>query len=374
MADAALRPARWLGPLVGKRRPLFVREGPSSRQSDCIEYLANGRWRSGLGRWALKASKVMRKRSAAPVLGDPSPAALVDLLSARIPEAATSCAGLVIGPRGPLQKATALLLDRQGAASSLVKVALASSADPCIHNEASWLNKLTDRRLLQGCVPRLRDTGVLTNGRAYLAQSVGPIGKMTTQYTSSHTRFLMALGQTNQMPRRIAESDVFQRLQVAVSNLRERIDASASGEIGKALEECQERLSVWDGPTAWAHRDFTAWNIRRTVAHIFVYDWEYACEDANPLQDVLHFHLSKHAVSRKGVTLSALAAALASSSRFASHAHPEYRWTVRVIKAHALLYLLDVLLFYAAADGDINWRDPIVHNYWGLMMRRNRWM
>jgi hypothetical protein len=45
-----------------------------------------------------------------------------------------------------------------------------------------------------------------------------------------------------------------------------------------------------------------------------------------------------------------------------------------VLKAHVLLYLLDVLLFYAAADRNLNWKDPVVRNYWHLMTRRRGWM
>src|SRR3546814_19605916 len=64
------------------------------------------------------------------------------------------------------------------------------------------------------------------------------------------------------------------------------------------LEEVEQSIGQTWLPTCLLHSDFAPWNVRLAEQHLYVFDWEYAEESGNPIQDFLHFHLIQRALQR----------------------------------------------------------------------------
>jgi hypothetical protein len=134
-------------------------------------------------------------------------------------------------------------------------------------------------------------------------------------------------------------------------------------------------LSTWQGPMVVAHRDFAPWNVRWWPEGVFVFDWEYAVEQASPLHDFFHFHLVQDALSMwKRLTPKRLLLLIRAAQVYARQTYSQADWNHEVVRALLLTYLLDVVLFYTASGRLFDPSHPVLAGYHALIRERNKWL
>ena len=279
-----------------------------------------------------------------------------------------------VGTPGPFQKASALFLGAKGEGVALAKTAMAPSGDAMVKSEARWLGTLAGIDALAAQVPRLLGGGETTEGRRYLVASAASSTCTTLEFTPSHARFLGALGRTCFGTGGFRDSPGARALRRNLERLRGMLPEGRRVALHDAVADCQALLADYDGPLVVSQGDFAPWNIRMDGQEVFVFDWEYASEGANPLSDVLHYLLMPRALGRGRLRGRILEEALRRAQAFARQTYPEWRWRERTVSALALGYLLGVLLHFTVASGRFEAAHPVIANYWLLVKERSSWM
>lgn len=354
-----------------RRRPLLLPVGRYAVQQACLSHFVGTRRATWL------ASTLLRASALRPLSGLLPQVCLHNGHPRLMPTPAfqgSAHVALQIGTPGPYQKASALYVREDGRPLALVKTAMTPSADLMVDAEAGWLEALAGVRALGGRVPRLLGAGETDEGRRYLSVSVAPSTQMEFAFARAHATFLAALGHARLDTVAFGDSLCARALRDKIDQLHEILPEGRRAVLGEAIEDCHARLDGYAGPMVVAHGDFAPWNTRIQGQELFVFDWEYAQEGANPLMDVLHYLLMPHAVQRWGVGQRHLTMALRCAQDFARETYPQWHWAARTVTALALAYFLEVLLHYAVASGRFETRDPVVASYWHLVHRRASWM
>lgn len=279
-----------------------------------------------------------------------------------------------IGTPGPYQKASALYVTAQGEGVALAKTAMTPTADAMVRGEAAWLEVLAGIDTLANQVPLLHGEGQTAEGRQYLVTSVAPSTRSCATFGAAHERFLGTLGRARLETGRFADSPCAQALEQRLELLHEILPEGRVAALSEAISDCQSLLADYRGPLVLAQGDFAPWNIRVNGKEVFVFDWEYATEGANPLADVLHFLLMPRAAAAGAISSRRLGAALRRAQAFARQMYPEWRWDERTVSALGLVYLLEVLLHFSLASGRFEARNPVIAAYWRLTRERSSWL
>lgn len=366
----------WIG--VGARRRLFLPQGSNGLQEYCLRFFLSQGWQRMLMRGTLASSRL---------LGLPQISTRSELQQelAHHAEAMSACRGLCRdgaleiafkrGSPGPYQKISALAVSAISEDRIFLKYAVKNTADKTVNWEASWLSRLAVTDALRGQVPELLDSGRLPCGRAYLMTSVSPTLETVPRFSRQHEQFLVELGRATSDWRRYGASDEAQRLPAMLRDLGEVLGPVVHADLVGGWNDALSVLAGWEGPLVVAHRDFAPWNVRWSPQGVFVFDWEYAIQQANPLHDFYHFHLVRKALSKwKRVSPGDLSRLMSAAHDYAHRAYPEALWDERVVSALLLTYLLDVVLFYTDSGRLFDPKHPVLATYWALIRSRKRWL
>lgn len=363
---------RWQALFAARRRPMLLPVARYPIQRACLRYFMGERRAAWLARALLGANHLWPGGGLLPEVELPD-AAAPSGAAAPLPRDAAYVA-FQVGTPGPYQKASALFLDAQGEAVALAKTAMAPSGDAMVRSEAHWLAVLADIDALAGQVPRLLGEGETAEGRRYLVASAASSTRTTLDFTPSHARFLGALGRTCFGSGGFRDSQGARALRRNLERLGAVLPEGRRVDLHEAVADCQALLADYDGPLVVSQGDFAPWNIRMHGRDVFVFDWEYASEGANPLSDLLHYLLMPRALGGGRLRGRILDGALRRARAFARQTYPEWRWRERTVSALALGYLLGVLLHFTVASGRFEPRHPVIASYWQLMKERASWM
>ena len=203
---------------------------------------------------------------------------------------------------------------------------------------------------------------------AFLVQTarVGP--RPPRRWIQPAAAFLWVLADTGPKEYYL-ESAGWRVLAAGLKRLRPRLDTVSCGLFERGIEAAGARLAGMALPAVPVHRDFAPWNAVLTANQLFVFDWEYAIESGNPVQDFLHWHLLPAAVrgclpakSTWNQLLEGMTGHLASLPR--SRNFPR-----EVLHGLLIAYLLDVLLFYAEADDGLRLESPVINGFLALLQQ-----
>ena len=292
----------------------------------------------------------------------------------RSPFASSKQPVIQIGPPGPTQKATLLLVPEHGQAAAVAKIAMVPSADKRLTTEARWLRELESAPELDNQIPRLLADGVAPNGRRYVVTTLAPTTRRTKAFTPAHAAFLGALGRVGQEVMSFAASPCFEYLEDALDRLAPCLTRAERGELQAALHDCRCSLAGWTGPFVISHGDFIPGHVRLAEERIFVFDWEDTRARANPLSDALDYLLRHRAASRRGAGPLFLAATLRHTQHVAQQLYPEWTWRARVVSALCLAYLLEAVLRCCAMGRGLARNHPLIVGYFRLIEQRSVWM
>lgn len=278
------------------------------------------------------------------------------------------------GSPGPYQKLSALFVDSAGQGVAFVKVALSPQASDMVLREQAWLDRLAGIPALQGNVPAVRQAGLAGNGQAYLMTTIAPDLGPGGAFDEAHVHFLTALGQHSAQVSGFGDSMEAGFIAAALPRLSGVLGDELHGCMTGAWDDATGALRDWSGPLVLAHRDFVPWNMCRQNNRLFVFDWEYAAERANPLHDFFHFHLMPVAASRwRRVRADGLRSLVSEGVAFARRLHPDAAWSEAAVSAWLLVYLLDVVLFYTDSRKAFNPRRPVLAAYTDMIRNRDAW-
>jgi hypothetical protein len=278
------------------------------------------------------------------------------------------------GSPGPFSKLSVFCPADEVEPAKVAKIALEASADRSVHREAYWLRTLGSSGAAAPFLPQLLTHGVLPCGRAFITLSFLPGNASSSRFGRLHREFLAVLaGLTPKTSHWFAGS--------AVHRLRQRSDALAAlltpgrrASFAAALDDIRRGLGRRSIPACLVHGDFAAWNVRIAEQRLYVFDWEYAEANGNPLQDFVHFHLIARAIRRGSVGAGWMRNLL---RRAAVHADQIFGPDSGVAEAAgplALHYLLETVVFYVEASGYLDLNHPVIRAYLGLLDERAQWL
>lgn len=292
-------------------------------------------------------------------------------------DAAVELQGLAIfcGSPGALQKLTIYCPDATGGLGKVAKVAVHTTANTAIKNEAHWLEKLSHSAATARFLPQLLQHSMLKNQRHCLTMMSLPKGVSPKKFGIAHHAFLRALAQQKPVFTEWKDSESHLRLKRRIDNLSAVVrDGNVWLFWQELISEIEQLTARSVLPNLMTHGDFAPWNLRQINADLFVFDWEYAQTHGNPLQDFLHFHLIQQALQR-GELSSAFMSALIKQT--VVYADRQYGRDAGIGKACGPLivhYLLDTITFYAEASGYLDDKHPVIRNYINMLEQRAQWL
>lgn len=279
------------------------------------------------------------------------------------------------GSPGPYQKLSVLFVDAAGQGIAFVKVALSPQANEMVLREKGWLDRLAAIPDLQGRVPDMLQAGLTGNAQAYLMSTIAPDLGSSGAFGEPHVRFLSTLGRHTARTAQFGDGMEAAFIADALPRLAGVLGDALHAELECAWGDATRALKDWHGPLVMAHRDFVPWNMCRRDDRLFVFDWEYAADQASPLHDFFHFHLMPVAASRwRRVRPDGLRSLIRQGGDFARRQYPGCQWDDAAVSAWLLVYLLDVVLFYTDSRKCFNPRRPVLAAYTDMIRNRSQWM
>lgn len=282
-------------------------------------------------------------------------------------------AAIRIGTAGPRQRASVVLASDGGDGIAFAKVAMTPAADARVAAEADNLRQLAGMPHLAGRVPRLLGDGTTLGGRRYFITTLAPGTRRSTTLTPAHIEFLGMLGRSRLEQQHFGASICLRRIESMLARLQPCADRDTRVALWEALRDCVVQLSGWNGPFVMAQGDFAPWNVCACRDGVFVYDWERARSDANPLTDLLSFSLAGRALCGP-ITARALAAVVRVSGERMRQLYPEWMWRYPVVAALTLACLIETMLQRCLENECFDAGDPVVRNNWRLIEARSTWL
>jgi len=270
-----------------------------------------------------------------------------------------------LGSKGPYQKTSLIAITQAGQPLFYAKVAVGVTADAMVDAESTCLQRLSLIEPLKGMVPQKLNSGKSPSGRAYFTTTVASTLKTNNQFQCQHEQFLSTLGYATMQWGQYASSAEAQFTKFALERLKLVLGESAHSELALAAQDILSEIGELNLPMVMAHRDFAPWNIRWHKSGIFVFDWEYAAEGANPLVDFFHFHLIQQALAgHTYASISCYALTLTLPAlKFLQQYYPAVNWVPKIVKYLLLAYLVDLMLFYVDSDKKYDVNNPVLSNY-----------
>jgi len=370
----------------GRKRTLFIPVKACAAQQYALNFFLPNRWQRYAITLAIRAGF---GRKVANGLGDEWPViedtvAWTKTIAAQthVPDAQRTALNPLIfamrqGSAGPYQKMSLIAIQAHGQPLFYAKVAVGAAADAMVEAESACLQRLSSIPELHGMVPLKLSEGQTPAGRPFFTTSVAPFLKSIASFEMQHEQFLTVLGHATAQWVNYADSLEFQFTKSALARLSVQLGAAVHAELQSASDEILNNIGGLKLPAVLAHRDFAPWNIRWHATGIFVFDWEYAAEGANPLYDFFHFHLIQRALSHRqaqalapSYVLSLMPVALA----YLQKTFPEVNWSLDTVKQLLLVYLVDLMLFYVDSDKSFDANHPVLSAYFNLILQRKHWL
>lgn len=184
------------------------------------------------------------------------------------------------------QKLVARIIAAKGPARTIAKLAHRPASVEAVQHERRALERVA--RFAPELAPRLIDHGV-HSGRPWLTQELLEGQRSPDVLHEGHAAFLARLAQGTLSRQPLAHHPLLSAARATLAELDVASDPDWHAELG-ALAAC---LAA-DGAslsTAFAHGDFTPWNLAVSPHGMRAFDWECALEDAPLLFDAFHFHV-----------------------------------------------------------------------------------
>lgn len=194
------------------------------------------------------------------------------------------------GTPGPHRKPVLQLMNPRGRILGYAKVGWNESTIGLVRREEGVLARLRGVHFSTATVPKVLHAG-WWDGRYILVQDApaGPARPSGHELSLRHLEFLRELRTLNLKQSQPVCSEPANGLVQRVATLRARGLHYYPHLLEQALARCVKRLVDVPTGSGFKHGDFTPWNILDENGKLFVFDWEYAEENALPGWDLFHF-------------------------------------------------------------------------------------
>jgi hypothetical protein len=196
------------------------------------------------------------------------------------------------GTDSPHRKVAVQIMDGGGRILGFAKLTRNADVAALLMHEAATLQRLRAFALRTANVPRVLRAGCHGIGTLLVTDSLKTgRSRVATQFTTAHQQFVGELTQASGPVTRPMQ-EIATRYQVRVGQVRARL----APEWHQRLEDATAALASLgrtEVQTALSHGDFTPSNTFFCDKGLYVFDWEYAEDDALPGNDVAHFLLNE---------------------------------------------------------------------------------
>jgi thymidylate kinase len=191
-----------------------------------------------------------------------------------------------LGTPGPHRKPVIQVMTSSGEVLGYAKVGWNEATRALVENEARVLQMLQGEDL-PFAVPRVL-YGDCNGERALCVQGSPPVGARaaTQELTAEYVEVLSNLARRNLCRRPLEESRFWQRIIERVQRVRKTWWQHG---LHHALQAVRQDWQDREVPFHFAHGDFAPWNALRTNGRLYLFDWEYAQEEAPAGYDLSHF-------------------------------------------------------------------------------------
>lgn len=364
--------ASWKVLYASRRQPLFV---PHDRQRarQAVRFFVRNRLLRYWGQLMLTLDCWLPQVRLLPVVRlQQFPAGL--LLGGQVHVSEITNIAMYCGSPGPLQKLTMYCPNRDGEPGLVAKVAMARGANHVIAREADWLSALSGDVRIAQFLPRLLQQGALACDRNYLVMQALPPGFSSAEFDRRHFDFLRLLAQRNPALYAWNQSPAYLRLGQRMRDIEPLIDEPHRLLLQAVLDDIERAIGLRELPACLVHSDFAPWNLRLTRDRLFVFDWEYAEDGGNPLQDFLHFHLLPRALKRLPLRLDYMPGLLANTQAYADTMFGAGSGVAAASSVLTLQYLLETITFYVQVSGYLATEHPVMRTYLKLLEQRAQWL
>ncbi len=275
------------------------------------------------------------------------------------------------GTPRPYNKPTVLFTTGEGEPAAIAKIGKNEASRTLLRNEAGWLERWEQAGVLTGHRPSKMKFGE-AGGVLVLLQSVGlgPVLRLHAPLRQGHLEILSTVQRSSTGPVPFLGSDMHKAMHRRFTVYRDALEPVWRERLDRAFGILEAGLRGADVPMGPAHRDFVPWNMRRTKAGLFVFDWEFASDGCLPLYDLYHYVLMPHAV-RGGLSVADARRAIG-KVRGAAIRLPDGTAKAQEAALQLLAYLLDLCLVELEAnEGRRTWRAGDF--YGALIDRYDQW-
>ena len=220
----------------------------------------------------------------------PKDAYLVDWLSDLLGHRVADMAIYPGSNQAPGQrKITLQVLDDNGRALAIVKIADTTPAKRAIEKESVILKRLQQFDDLRYSVPKVIASENWHDHAVQIQEFVGfNKNKYATRVTPAHLKFLEALGKIDQHEMTLEDWPLWSQMLRKAQEGKFGLPREAS-KIREALDYCAKRLGSNKLLFHRIHGDFTPWNVFKREDKVIVVDWEDSEQHGLPLYDLIHF-------------------------------------------------------------------------------------
>jgi hypothetical protein len=366
--EAASPELEWKVLYPFRARPLLLPADAPEQAHGAIALFVDSRLLRGLGHFLLWADRMLAGRILPTARLDEFP---VGLLFGEDSGKAWPYA-VQFGSPGPLSKLAVLSPGNGAAPGKMAKIALEASADQSVHREAYWLRMLGTTSAAP-FLPKLLKHGVLSCGRAFITTSLLPPGASSPRFSAAHREFLARLARLSHKSARWSVQSAAERLRDRINAITQLLNPVLRAKCDAILAEIELGMLPRTVPACFVHGDFAAWNLRIAGGQLYVFDWEYAEANGNPLQDFLHFHLIARATRRRSVGPAYMRSLLAAAARHGRDLFGPASGVAEAAAPLALHYLLDTLTFYVEASNHLDVEHVVIKAYLRLLDERYSW-
>ncbi len=257
-----------------------------------------------------------------------------------------------LGTSGPYRKPVIQVITLDGKILGYVKVGWNEATSKLVRHETQILKTLAQSLLLSFIVPRVLHNSYWDDHFICIQSAPEVISEESPKELKViHLGALKELA-TFRMKRMSLQKSHFW------TTLKQRVKRVTNAYYKSVLERGIVTLEVEIGkrflPFHFRHGDFTPWNTKWVEGRLFIFDWEYASEEASPGWDLFHFLIqSMLLLHRSSIGKIYQAFQEAQTSRY---------WVERYLKALdlgsewvrplLLAYLLDIFSFRVTEDGE----------------------
>jgi len=268
--------------------------------------------------------------------------------------------GISLGTPGPYRKPVIQVITSDGKILGYVKVGWNEATNKLVRHEVQVLETLAQLSPLSFLIPRVLYNGYW-EGRFLCIQSApeGTQQESSTKLSAIHFDVLKELAafKVNQIP--LQKSNFWITLRQRIEHVPNAYYRGVLKQGIMALESRLERDAFL--PFHFRHGDFAPWNTKWVDGRLFIFDWEYASDEAPPAWDLFHFLVQSMLLLQKlpaGRIYRAFQKGQVSwywVESFLKILGLDSEW----VKPLLLIYLLDVVSFYVT-EGNENfhlWRQ-----------------